>query len=154
MKAQSVFIHCSGLSELDLVAQQLLQLGGSETVWLFYGGMGAGKTTLIQRICQQLGVQKPVQSPTFSIVNEYDAGKNGLIYHFDFYRIKTETEAYDLGADEYLDSGAYCFIEWPDKIESLWPETYFSVTIREEADGGRGIQAEVIAKTLTGAPEF
>lgn len=141
MKASPVFIQCPDVSYLDQVAEELLQLGGAIPVWLFHGDMGAGKTTLIQQICAQLGVQGTVQSPTFSIVNEYDAGENGLIYHFDFYRIKNETEAYDIGADEYLDSGTYCFIEWPDKIESLWPDIYFSVSIEQQADGSRSIQA-------------
>jgi len=154
MKARSVFIRCPDLSQLDSVAEQLLQLGGSVPVWLFFGDMGAGKTTLIKRLCEQLGVQSPVQSPTFSIVNEYDAAEKGLIYHFDFYRIKTETEAYDLGADEYLDSGAYCFIEWPDKVESLWPETYFSINIQQETDGSRSIQARIEAGTLTDLPRL
>ena len=149
MKAQSVVIDCPDLSQLVRVADQLLALGGSVPVWLFYGAMGAGKTTLIKRICEQLGVQNTVQSPTFSIVNEYDAGPKGLIYHFDFYRINTETEAYDLGADEYLDSGAYCFIEWPEKIESLWPETYFSVAIQQEPDGSRNIRAERVTTKPT-----
>lgn len=153
MKAQSVVIHCSELSQLDRVAEELLQLGGSVSVWLFYGEMGAGKTTLIKRVCEQLGVRNTVQSPTFSIVNEYDAGAKGLIYHFDFYRIKTETEAYDLGADEYLDSGAYCFIEWPEKIESLWPETYFSVAIQQEADGSRSIRVEHSGNQPTVSPK-
>ena len=141
MKASPVFIQCPDVSYLDQVASELLQLGSDIPVWLFHGDMGVGKTTLIQQICAQLGVQGRVQSPTFSIVNEYDAGENGLIYHFDFYRIKNETEAYDIGADEYLDSGTYCFIEWPDKIESLWPDSYFSVSIEQQADGSRGIQA-------------
>jgi tRNA threonylcarbamoyladenosine biosynthesis protein TsaE len=153
MKAQSVDIHCSDLSQLDRVADQLLAWGISVPVWLFYGDMGAGKTTLIKRICEQLGVRNTVQSPTFSIVNEYDAGPKGLIYHFDFYRIKTATEAYDLGADEYLDSGAYCFIEWPEKIESLWPETYFSVAIQQEADGSRSIRAEHVGNQPTASPQ-
>jgi tRNA threonylcarbamoyladenosine biosynthesis protein TsaE len=152
MNDQSVFIHCPDLLQLDRVADQLLKQGGSVPVWLFHGGMGAGKTTLIKRLCEKLGVRSPVQSPTFSIVNEYDAGQNGLIYHFDFYRIKSETEAYDLGADEYVDSGSYCFIEWPEKIESLWPETYFSVTIQQEADGSRGVRSELISETRTGTP--
>ena len=149
MKAQPVFIHCSDLSHLDEVAEQLLQLGRSVAVWLFHGEMGAGKTTLIKQLCERLGVKNTVQSPTFSIVNEYDAGQNGLVYHFDFYRIKNETEAYDLGADEYLDSGEYCFIEWPEKIESLWPETYFSVYIQQEIDGSRNIRGRIEAGTLT-----
>ncbi|MPR32466.1 tRNA (adenosine(37)-N6)-threonylcarbamoyltransferase complex ATPase subunit type 1 TsaE [Salmonirosea aquatica] len=150
MNVQPLFIRCSDLTQLDAVAQQLLQLGGSVPVWLLHGDMGAGKTTLIKQLCERLGVRGTVQSPTFSIVNEYDAGKNGLIYHFDFYRIKNESEAYDLGADEYLDSGAYCFIEWPEKIESLWPETYFSVTIQSERDGSRSIRAMIEAGSLTG----
>lgn len=141
MKASPVFIQCPDISCLNQVAEELLQLGGAIPVWLFQGAMGAGKTTLIQQICAQLGVRGAVQSPTFSIVNEYDAGKNGMIYHFDFYRLKNEAEAYDIGADEYLDSGAHCFIEWPDKIESLWPENYFSVFIQQESDGSRSIRA-------------
>ncbi len=153
MKAQSVVIHCPDLSQLDRVAVQLLALGGAVPVWLFYGDMGAGKTTLIKRVCEQLGVQNTVQSPTFSIVNEYDAGQKGLIYHFDFYRIKNEVEAYDLGADEYLDSGAYCFIEWPEKIESLWPENYFSVSIQQEPDGSRSIRAALQAEALPSLPK-
>lgn len=153
MKSQPVLIRCSDLSQLDQVAGQLLELGGSVAVWLFNGDMGAGKTTLIKQLCKRLGVKNTVQSPTFSIVNEYDAGQNGVIYHFDFYRIKSEIEAYDLGADEYLDSGAYCFIEWPDKIESLWPETYFLITIQQETDGSRSIRALIEADTLSDLPK-
>lgn len=145
-------MQCPDVSYLDQVAEKLLQFGGAVPVWLFYGTMGAGKTTLIQQICAQLGVRGAVQSPTFSIVNEYDAGKNGLIYHFDFYRLKNEAEAYDIGADEYLDSGAYCFIEWPDKIESLWPENYFTVSIQQESDGSRSIRAALHTDTLTSLP--
>ena len=153
MKTSPVLMQCPDVSYLEQVAEKLLQLGGSVPVWLFQGDMGAGKTTLIKQLCAQLGVESAVQSPTFSIVNEYDAGENGLIYHFDFYRIKNETEAYDIGADEYLDSGEYCFIEWPDKIESLWPENYFSVSIQQESDGSRSIRASLEADTLAGLPK-
>ena len=88
---------------------------------MLYGPMGAGKTTFIKYLCEQLGVKDSTSSPTFSIVNEYDSD-NGLIYHFDFYRIKDEQEAFDFGYEEYFYSGAYCFIEWPEKIPNLLPE--------------------------------
>lgn len=144
MEVQSVSIRCSGLSELGKAAKQLIGLGANTAVWLFKGDMGVGKTTLIKELCSQLGVGSPVQSPTFSIVNEYDAGENGLIYHFDFYRVKNEAEAYDIGTEEYLHSGERCFIEWPDKIESLWPDNRLHVTMTREESGERIIQASIV----------
>ena len=105
--------------------------------------MGAGKTTLIKSLCECLGTTEPVTSPTFSIVNEY-IGANSRIYHFDFYRLKNETEALDMGYEEYFYSGAYCFIEWPEKIPGLLPEHYISVGISETADNSREIIIENI----------
>ncbi len=136
-------MSCPELSDLDRVASDLLELGSEVPVWLFFGEMGAGKTTLIKTICEKLGVESLVQSPTFSIVNEYVSDQGKPIFHFDFYRLKNENEAYDIGSEEYLYSGNFCFIEWPEKIESLWPPKYFDIKIKQEADGSRTIAAVV-----------
>jgi|SRR4051812_33074202 len=117
------------LSELPAVAKQLLQSFDGEKVVAFHGAMGAGKTTLIKALCEALGVVDTVSSPTFSIVNEYRTVKGEKIYHFDFYRIKSVDEAYDMGYEEYFYSKAYCFIEWPEKIGELMPLNYEKVSI-------------------------
>ncbi len=94
----------------------LLKSAQNLRIWLFYGDLGAGKTTLIKAICKQLGVSETVlSSPTFSIINEY-RGKDSLVYHFDFYRMRNETEILDLGLEEYFESNAYCFVEWPERL--------------------------------------
>lgn len=108
------------LNELSDVAQKVLKNSDSK-VLLFYGKMGAGKTTLIKEIVKQLGVLDVTSSPTFSIVNEYLNDQNEPIYHFDFYRIEDEGEAYQFGAEEYLDSGNWCLVEWPEKVQNLLP---------------------------------
>lgn len=118
---------------LSGASTQLLTAAGSRRVFLFYGEMGVGKTTFIKVICRQLGVMDATASPTFSIVNEY-ASPAGPVYHFDFYRIKAEQEAYDLGYEEYFYSGNYCFVEWPEKIAGLLPPD--AVSIRMEVDAG------------------
>ena len=130
----------SSTEELPAVAGELLQAAGAERVFLFYGAMGAGKTTFIKALCSALGVTDPVASPTFSIVNEY-ASPHGSIYHFDFYRLKSETEAMDLGYEDYFYSGSYCFVEWPEKIDSLLPETALILKIEEAENGERVIFA-------------
>ena len=107
------------LNDLDAIAKELLEFIGDHRVLCFYGDLGAGKTTFIKAICRQLGVTDEVQSPTFSIVNEYETKDGEPIYHFDFYRLKTEEEAYDLGYEQYLYSNYFCFIEWPEKVEDL-----------------------------------
>ncbi len=112
------------------VAEQLLKTYPDKTVWLFYGTMGAGKTTLIKAICQKLGVMDPTSSPTFSIINEYHCTSGKKIYHFDFYRLKNETEALDLGYEEYFYSGELCLIEWPEKIAGLLPDGALRVEIK------------------------
>jgi tRNA threonylcarbamoyladenosine biosynthesis protein TsaE len=122
-------ITVSNVSELPAVAKQLLKWFDGEKVVAFYGPMGAGKTTLIKAICEELGVKDTVSSPTFSIVNEYRTAKGEKIYHFDFYRIKSVDEAYDMGYEEYFYSKAYCFIEWPEKIGELMPLTFEKVRI-------------------------
>lgn|SRR2546428_550357 len=128
-------------SKLLNAAQQLLAFAGNERIFIFNGEMGAGKTTFIKAICQALGVQNNVSSPSFALVNEYQ-GTTSKIYHFDFYRLKNEIEALDMGCEEYFSSGDYCFIEWPSKIPNYLPERLVSVTIEEQLDGSRLINAE------------
>ena len=132
-------------------AQSFIEHMPASTVYAFYGKMGAGKTTFIKAICQELGVEEEVTSPTFAIVNEYGIDKGqrskvkGLcsmfnvqcIYHFDFYRIKRLEEAYDIGFDDYIDSGNLCFIEWPELIEELLPDDATRVEIEETDNGSR-----------------
>lgn len=121
-------LSIAALADLPAAAQALLDFAGDQKIFLFYGHMGAGKTTFIKVLCEQLGVAEPVTSPTFSIVNEY-AGTSNKIFHFDFYRLKNENEALDMGYEEYFYSGNYCLIEWPEKIAGLLPEHYIKVSI-------------------------
>jgi tRNA threonylcarbamoyladenosine biosynthesis protein TsaE len=132
-------IHCLSLQELPKVAEQVVDFAGNQKIWIFEGGMGAGKTTLIKTICHILGVKDTVSSPTFSIVNEYATAEDTTIYHFDFYRIRNEAEAIDIGIDEYLYSGELCLIEWPSKIENLLPEDYLKIDIQITSDTERTI---------------
>ncbi len=129
------------IEQLDLVAKQILEQNPSK-VLLFNGEMGAGKTTLIKKLCENLGVNEPTSSPTFSLVNEYYTTNNQYIYHFDCYRLKTEIEALDMGIDEYLYSGYWCFIEWAEKISNLIPEQHSVITIEVLADGNRKLVLE------------
>ena len=108
-------------------------------MFAFYGEMGAGKTTFIKAICEELGVEDVITSPTFAIVNEYSLADGDCIYHFDFYRIKKLEEVYDMGFEDYFYSGALCFIEWPELIEEVLPEDAVKVNITENADGSRTI---------------
>lgn len=132
-------IKIKNLSELPRAAAQILEEAEGNCVFLFYAEMGMGKTTLIKELCKQLGVEDNVSSPTFSIVNEY-IGKQEKIYHFDFYRIKDEQEAFDLGYEEYFYSGNYCFVEWSEKIENLLPENAVSISITGNGEGERMIE--------------
>ena len=129
--------------DLGAVANALLQKAGHCPVWLFYGEMGSGKTTFIKCLCGHLGVRDAMSSPTFSIVNEYRAGGERKIYHFDFYRIKNEAEAYEIGTEEYFYSGDRCFIEWPEKIPSLIPPAYAEISIVVENQNQRTIALSV-----------
>jgi tRNA threonylcarbamoyladenosine biosynthesis protein TsaE len=117
------------INELKGAAHKLVEFGGTTRIFLFYGDMGAGKTTFIKAICNYLGTDESVTSPTFSIVNEYE-GLNSKIYHFDFYRLKNQNEAFDMGYEEYFYSGQYCFIEWPEKISGLLPDHYIRIDIQ------------------------
>ncbi|SDM24203.1 tRNA threonylcarbamoyladenosine biosynthesis protein TsaE [Daejeonella rubra] len=130
-------------NELPAAASALLKFAGNEKIFLFEGEMGAGKTTLIKSLCLQLGMIDNVSSPTYSIVNEY-VFPEGKIYHFDFFRIKDESEAFDIGFEEYLMSGEYCFIEWPEMIAGLWPEHFIEIKVVEAETGIRKISAHKI----------
>jgi tRNA threonylcarbamoyladenosine biosynthesis protein TsaE len=124
------------IDQLEEVAQQIIAQNPNKVI-LFHGEMGVGKTTLIKQLCTSLGVQGATSSPTFSLVNEYEAPQNQLVYHFDFYRVNKEEEALDMGIDEYLYSGHWCFIEWAEKIENLIPEKHSVINIVALADGTR-----------------
>ena len=137
-------LYIDHVDEIDTAARQLLAEGRERSVWLFEGDMGAGKTTLIKAICRTLGVVSIVQSPTFSIVNEYTTHEGHSVYHFDCYRLRNEAEALDIGTEEYIDSGDFCFIEWPEKIMNLWPATYYQVHITVSDDGSRTVEANTV----------
>lgn len=139
-------LHIHHLDELDVAARRLLAEGRERSVWLFEGEMGAGKTTLIKALCRALGVVSMVQSPTFSLVNEYTTHEGHSVYHFDCYRLHNEVEALDIGLEEYMDSENYCFIEWPERIASLWPTTYYQVHISADLDGRRMVKTELSGK--------
>ena len=123
--------------DIKQAAKQFVETMGENTVFAFYGKMGAGKTTFIKAVCEELGVADTVTSPTFAIVNEYEAAGGRPIYHFDFYRIKKVSEAYDMGCEEYFYSGHPCFIEWPELIEDVLPEETVNVTIEALSNGER-----------------
>lgn len=132
-------IKIESLDQIHDAARAFLQAVGTATVFAFDGKMGAGKTTFIKAVCEELGVEDVITSPTFALVNEYTDGHGDPIYHFDFYRIKRIEEAYDMGCEDYFESGCPCFIEWPEIVESLLPEGALHVAIREEADGTRTV---------------
>ncbi len=124
------------LTEINTVAKQILDQN-PERVILFEAEMGTGKTTLIKALCKELKVKDTISSPTFSLVNEYETPNNGLVYHFDFYRLKSEVEALDFGVEDYLYSGSYCFLEWSEKIPNLIPDKHTLITIRVLENGNR-----------------
>lgn len=129
--------------EIREVARRFLDAMDDRTVFAFRGTMGAGKTTFIKALCEELGVQDVINSPTFAIVNEYGPTDDGrLIYHFDFYRINKPEEAYDFGYEDYIYSDALCFIEWPEKIEELLPPDTVNVYLEEQPDGSRRVVME------------
>lgn len=125
--------------ELDKAAKKIIECSGGKTIWLFYGNMGSGKTTLIRAISEQFNIEDNVSSPTFSIVNEYRNLNEEVFYHFDFYRIKNEAEAMDIGIEEYFDSGDICFVEWPENIPSLLPNDYLKINIEITSPSSRNI---------------
>ena len=131
------------LTNLPEAASQIIKLTAGHKIFLFYGDMGAGKTTLIKALCEAMGVAENVSSPTFSIVNEYVI-PGGKIFHFDFYRLKSQTEALDMGYEEYFYSGEYCFIEWPQQIPDLLPAQFVRIDIIALADGQREITVRIV----------
>ena len=138
-------IKINSLDNIREAAKQFIAAMEDNTVFAFYGKMGAGKTTFIKAICEELGVTDVINSPTFAIVNEYRSDETGeLIYHFDFYRIKKLDEVYDMGYEDYFYSGALCFIEWPELVEEVLPGDAVKVTIEEVEDGTRSVRVESI----------
>ena len=134
-------IRIDSLENIREAARRFVDAMEDRTVFAFYGKMGAGKTTFVKAVCEELGVEDPINSPTFAIVNEYRSEASGeLIYHFDFYRIKRLEEVYDMGYEDYFYSGALCFIEWPELIEELLPEDAVRITIEEQPDGSRVVK--------------
>ena len=125
------------LDDIPKSAEKFLNSIGNDSVFAFYGDMGAGKTTFIKAVCEELGVKETVSSPTFAIINEYTAANGAPIYHFDFYRIRKLEEVYDFGYEEYFYSGELCFIEWPELIEEVLPDNVTRVVITEQEDGSR-----------------
>ncbi len=129
-------------SQLPQVAKKVLKFSPNSRILAFYGKMGVGKTTLIKAVCHHLNVIDTVGSPTFSIVNQYITRDKDILYHFDFYRIKKQEEAFDIGYEDYFFSGNYCFLEWPEKIEELLPKDCVRIYLNEK-DGLRNIKIEV-----------
>lgn len=134
----------SDLSALRKSARLLLNNFPNDRIFAFYGAMGAGKTTFIKAICRELGSNDYVTSPSFALINEYSTGEGSVIYHFDFYRIKKLEEAFDLGYEDYIYSGNYCFIEWPEMIEQLLPEGIVEVRIKEGDNAIRLVEAQKV----------
>lgn len=130
-------IKIKSIEEIAVAAKEFVAAMGERKVFAFYGKMGAGKTTFIKAVCEELGVEDVINSPTFAIVNEYVDGQGEPVYHFDFYRIKNQQEVMDLGYEDYVYSGHVCFMEWPELIENLLPDDAVKVTVEEEIDGGR-----------------
>lgn len=136
------------LEQLPMVAEEVSSwLSSAPPVWCFNGQMGAGKTTFIKCLCQALGVQDMVQSPTFSLVNEYQTAAGATVYHFDFYRIETAEEAVGIGAEEYFDSGNTCLIEWPERVAALLPEEYVQLLVQPQSDNSRTIEVLIHGTT-------
>ena len=134
-------IKISSLADINEAAKKFIENMGDGKVFAFYGKMGAGKTTFIKAVCEELGVDDVITSPTFAIVNEYQSATSGdSIHHFDFYRIKKLDEVYDMGYEDYLYSGSLCFLEWPELIEELLPDDATKVSIEETEDGGRVVK--------------
>ncbi len=134
-------IKINTLAEIGDAARQFVAAMGDSKVFAFYGKMGAGKTTFVKAVCEVLGVEDVITSPTFAIVNEYQSATTGeSIYHFDFYRIKKLEEVYDMGYEDYFYSGSRCFLEWPELIEELLPGDARKVTIEETENGTRVVR--------------
>lgn len=132
-------IEIKNIDHIQQAAREFIDNIGNNTIFAFYGNMGAGKTTFIKAVCEELGVEDVINSPTFAIVNEYMTGQGDTIYHFDCYRINKIVEALDMGCQDYFDSGNVCFIEWPENIDSLLPDDTVAVRITVNDDNSRTI---------------
>jgi tRNA threonylcarbamoyladenosine biosynthesis protein TsaE len=141
-EARSKIFQRIAINDLPGLASEMLKSTKAK-VWIFRGQMGAGKTTFIKSLCGQLGVTDTMSSPTFSIVNEYETASGDKVFHFDFFRVKSEAEAVDIGVEEYFYSGSYCFIEWPERIEGLIPEEHIVVRITPDTETLRTIELSV-----------
>jgi tRNA threonylcarbamoyladenosine biosynthesis protein TsaE len=137
MRNEEMEIRITDIDHIREAAREFIEHIGDRRVFAFYGKMGAGKTTFVKAICEELGVDDVITSPTFAIINEYTSTKDDTIYHFDFYRIKKLEEVYDMGYEDYFYSGALCFIEWPELIEEILPDDAVRVSITEQDDGSR-----------------
>lgn len=135
-------IKIESLDKINDAAKTFIKLMADHTIFAFRGEMGAGKTTFIKAVCEALGVDEVINSPTFAIVNEYGSANGELIYHFDFYRINSVEEAYDFGYEDYFYSGSLCFIEWPERIENLLPNNTINVHISVNSDNSRIVRIE------------
>lgn len=133
-------INIESLDKIHEAAKEFIANMGNNTIFAFYGKMGAGKTTFIKALCEEFGVDDVITSPTFAIVNEYTDKNDDPIYHFDFYRIKKIDEVYDMGFDDYVYSGHLCFMEWPELVEDILPEETVKVTITANGNGSRTIE--------------
>ncbi|MBE6284841.1 MAG: tRNA (adenosine(37)-N6)-threonylcarbamoyltransferase complex ATPase subunit type 1 TsaE [Bacteroidales bacterium] len=138
MKEYTITIN--GIEDYPQAAREFVKLLDKGRIFAFYGKMGSGKTTFIKSICEELGVEDSINSPTFAIVNEYEDRNQNTIYHFDFYRIKSIEEVYNMGYEEYLYGDAICFMEWPELIEELLPEETVKVFVEETEGGARSVK--------------
>ncbi|MDD2590093.1 MAG: tRNA (adenosine(37)-N6)-threonylcarbamoyltransferase complex ATPase subunit type 1 TsaE [Fermentimonas sp.] len=134
-------IVIENIKDIRSAAKEFIKVMGDNKVFAFHGSMGAGKTTFIKAVCEELGVIEAVSSPTFAIINEYKDGEGRPIFHFDFYRINKLEEVYDFGYEDYFYSGNLCFIEWPELVESILPENTVKISIQEQDDGSRNIKS-------------
>ncbi len=136
-------IKIESLDKIDEASLEFIRAMGDNTVFAFHGDMGAGKTTFIKAICENLGVSDTINSPTFAIVNEYRSDSGELIYHFDFYRINKIEEVFDFGYEDYFYSGSLCFIEWPEKVDTLLPKDTVNVYVKVQEDASREVSLSI-----------
>ncbi len=138
-------VEINSLANLPEVAEKFMTHFKEERHFAFYGSMGAGKTTFIKELCKFMQTKDNTTSPTFALVNEYDTEKFGKIYHFDFYRLNSISEALDIGFEDYMESGNYCFMEWPERVEAILPNKLVEIHIDVAPSGKRILKAEIVS---------